>query len=74
MPRKTKHAELVAKEMRELALLVQGYQVVTDKQKLELVEDYKQIYFHAGRWVGGARDYTSRLAFEKYNELEGLCQ
>lgn len=68
---KTKtNPEDVARRMRELALLKQGYRVVTEDEKLELVEDMKKIYFHAGRWVAGDKDYTARRAFEAYNRLE----
>lgn len=30
----------------------------------------KKLYFNAGRWAGGARDYIARQAFLKLNELE----
>ena len=32
-------------------------------------EDQKKMYFNAGRWAGGARDWTARKAFEKLAEL-----
>ena len=69
----------LAKEMRERALLItanpeltqqdlQGQRLQAEKRKqLERVEQFKQLYFNAGRWAGGARDHTAREAFEKVN-------
>lgn len=31
-------------------------------------EEQKKLYFNAGRWAGGARDWTARKAFEKLAE------
>ena len=71
--------ELVAKEMRERALLMDANPQLTYKelkgQKLEIekrnqverVEQMKKLYFNAGRWAGGARDHTAREAFYKVN-------
>ena len=28
-------------------------------------EEQKKLYYHAGRWAGGARDYTARKAYEQ---------
>ena len=71
--------ELVAKQMRERALLMGANPELTPKQlegnKLEIekrnqverVEQMKKLYFNAGRWAGGARDNTAREAFYKVN-------
>lgn len=58
----------LAKEMRLAAL--DGYKIIT-KTEMDLVSNQLlQLYFHAGRWVGGSRDYTARQAFEAYNARE----
>lgn len=74
--------ELLAKEMRERALLIEGNPQLTlkDLQGMKLkqekekkraqVEEMKKLYFNAGRWAGGARDHIAREAFEKMNRLE----
>lgn len=71
--------DLLAKRMRESALLREADPRLTDKDlegpKLELekqrqkgrVQDLKKLYFNAGRWAGGARDTTARIAFEQIN-------
>ena len=74
--------ELLAKEMRERALLIEGNPALTLKdlhgirlrqereKKLAQVEAMKKLYFNAGRWAGGARDNVAREAFEAYNARE----
>lgn len=74
--------ELVAREMRERALLIEGDSSLTLKdlqgiklkqakeKKLAQVEAMKKLYFNAGRWAGGARDHIAREAFETYNARE----
>ena len=74
--------ELLAKEMRERALIMDANPNLTEKQlegprleiekrnQIERVEKMKKLYFNAGRWAGGARDHTAREAFHKMNELE----
>ena len=74
--------ELLAKEMRERALLIEGNPTLTLKdlhgirlrqekeKKLAQVEAMKKLYFNAGRWAGGARDHIAREAFEQMNGLE----
>jgi hypothetical protein len=58
----------LAKEMRLAAL--DGYKIVT-KTEMDLVSNkLLQLYFHAGRWSGGARDYSARQAFLAYNARE----
>ena len=72
--------ELLAKTMRERALLQDANPQLTDKQlkgnlleiekrnQVERVENLKKLYFNAGRWAGGARDHVAREAFYKVNE------
>jgi hypothetical protein len=75
--------ELLAKAMRERALLIEGDEslseslgidkVAIDKakeNKRTQVENLKKLYFNAGRWVGGARDHTAREAFTKMKVRE----
>jgi hypothetical protein len=75
--------ELLAKAMRERALLIEGDEslseslaidkVAIDKakeNKRAQVENLKKLYFNAGRWVGGARDNTAREAFTKMKARE----
>ena len=74
---------LLAKQMRERALLMDANPGVTEKDlegpkleiakrnQLERVEQMKKLYFNAGRWAGGARDHTAREAFYKVNEIDG---
>jgi hypothetical protein len=75
--------ELLAKSMRERALLIEGDERLDEnwkpnraqlerarKQKLIKLEKLKKLYFDAGRWVGGARDYTAREAYQQMKSLE----
>ena len=74
--------ELLAKEMRERALLIEGNPTLTlselhgirlrqeKEKKIAQVEAMKKLYFNAGRWAGGARDHIAREAFEQMNGLE----
>ena len=69
--------ELLAKLMREKALLEtagdlepttkinQAEIELAKKQKLAKLEELKKVYYNAGRWAGGARDWTARKAFEQ---------
>ena len=71
--------EYLAKEMRERALLIEGNPTLSTNQlkgiklqrekekQLQRVEDFKKLYFNAGRWAGGARDHVAREAFYEYN-------
>jgi hypothetical protein len=60
--------EELARDMRLAAL--DGYKIVT-KTDMDLVsQQMLQLYYHAGRWVGGARDNTARQAFHAYNDRE----
>lgn len=68
--------ELLAKAMRERALLIEGDESLSESLAIDIVaidkakqrkraqvENLKKLYFNAGRWVGGARDQTAREAF-----------
>ena len=58
--------ELLARDTRLAAL--DGYKILTGPELTELREETKKLYFNAGRWAGGARDYTARKAFELMND------
>ena len=73
----------LAKYMRDRALLIDGDENLNEQslrdfgkirkakdEKLARVEELKKLYFNAGRWVGGARDYTARQAFEQMRKRE----
>lgn len=72
--------ELVAKQMRDRALLLEGNPTLVEKKvwgptledakraQVERLDQLKKLYFNAGRWAGGARDHNARLAFEKIKE------
>ena len=70
--------ELIAKEMRERALLIEGNsalnedslktksQLLEEKQrKQKALEEFRSLYFNEGRWAAGATDWTARKAFEQ---------
>jgi hypothetical protein len=70
-------ANELAKYMRDRALLIEGDESLNEKsltnyaevrvakeQKLQKLEELKKLYFNAGRWVGGARDFLARQAYE----------
>jgi 5-methylcytosine-specific restriction endonuclease McrA len=74
---------LLAKEMRDRALLIEGdesldetslrsFAVVNQERqkKRQRLEDMKKLYFNAGRWVGGARDQSARESFIRMREYE----
>jgi hypothetical protein len=75
--------EQLAKTMRERALLIEGDDSLSEtlavdaikvakakEQKRKQVENFRKLYFNAGRWVGGARDQTAREAFVTMKERE----
>ena len=62
--------ELIARDARERALEASGYKVLTDQDRIDITQELKQLYYHAGRWAGGARDYTARQAYLAYNRRE----
>ena len=59
--------EELAKEMRLAAL--DGYKILTGPELLELSEDLQKLYFNAGRWAGGSRDYIARQAAQELKAL-----
>lgn len=63
--------ELLLRQMRTRALMIDE-QPVNDRIKTDRakVEEFKKLYFNAGRWSGGARDWTARKAFEEINRRE----
>ena len=74
--------ELLAKEMRERALLIEAnyppeqlksnnLRKAKEAQK-QKVEEFKKLYFNAGRWAGGARDHIAREAFERVNGFSNV--
>jgi hypothetical protein len=40
------------------------------KPERDLTQELKQLYFHAGRFSAGARDFTARDAYHEYNRRE----
>jgi hypothetical protein len=73
----------LAKHMRDRALLIEGDEQLDERslrdfaevkvakeQKLRKLEDLKKLHFNAGRWVGGARDYTAREAYLRLKATE----
>jgi anthranilate phosphoribosyltransferase len=73
----------LAKYMRDRALLIEGDEQLDERslrdfaevkvakeQKLRKLEDLKKLHFNAGRWVGGARDYTAREAYLRLKATE----
>ena len=75
--------EQLAKTMRERALLIEGDDSLSEtlaidavkvarakESKQKQLENFRKLYFNAGRWVGGARDQTAREAFVTMNERE----
>lgn len=59
--------EQLAKEMRLAAL--DGYKILTGPEVLELREDLQKLYFNAGRWAGGSRDWQAREAHAQLQNL-----
>ena len=66
----------LAKQMRDRALLIEGNENLSEHslrkfsqvaqeraKKKKQLEAFKKLYFDAGRWVGGARDHTARMAY-----------
>jgi hypothetical protein len=56
--------EQLAKEMRERALASDEPWVIYEKI-YEPSEEQKKLFFNAGRWSAGARDYIAREAYMK---------
>lgn len=61
-----KDPELVAWSMRERALQEEKTEpLVVIRQVYTPSEEQKKLYFNAGRWAGGSRDWVARKAFEE---------
>ena len=56
--------EELAKQMRARALTSTEPFVIRETI-YKPSEEQKKLYYHAGRWAGGARDYTARKAYEQ---------
>ena len=52
--------------MREVALQKDGYSILTNKDLAEHHERLIKIYYHAGRYAGGARDKTAQMAYRTF--------
>ena len=61
--------EKLARKMRERALNIEAREEKKDlserKRNQDELEAMKKLYFHAGRWAGGARDRTAKAAFQR---------
>ena len=62
--------ELIARDARGRALENSRYRVLTQKDRVDLTQELKQLYFHAGRASAGARDYLAVEACKRYQSLE----
>jgi hypothetical protein len=60
--------ELLAKSMREDALLSEAPDTIYEIM-YQPSEEQKKMYFNAGRWAGGSKDYTARQANIQLQEL-----
>ena len=58
----------LAKRMRENALASEGPRTIYEV-RYEPSEEQKKLYFNAGRWAGGSRDYIARQAHIQLQEL-----
>ena len=65
--------EELALKMRERALSIEAREEKKDlserKRNQDQLDAMKKLYFHAGRWAGGARDRTAKAAFQKVSLL-----
>ena len=61
--------EELARKMRERALNIEAREEKKDlserKRNQDELDAMKKLYFHAGRWAGGARDRTAKAAFQR---------
>ena len=62
--------ELIARDARGRALENSKHKVLTDKDRVDITQELKQLYFHAGRASAGARDYLAVEAYKRYEKLE----
>ena len=67
------NCEDLALRMRQRAIAIEDQEIQSlsfeqEKKKLaqqKYLDSIKKLYFHTGRWAGGARDNTARQAFQK---------
>ena len=62
--------ELIALDARGRALEASGYRVLTAMDRVDITQELKQLFFHAGRFSAGARDWTAREAYKAYSRRE----
>lgn len=64
--------ELLAKSMRDRALAMSDIPEpkIIHERVYEPSEEQKKLYFNAGRWSAGAKDWTARQAYEKFMQQE----
>lgn len=70
------NCEDLALRMRQRAIAIEDQEIQSlnfeqEKKKLaqqKYLDSVKKLYFHAGRWAGGARDNTARQAFQRVNQ------
>jgi hypothetical protein len=60
--------EQLARQMKELADQKSEPYVIYETI-YQPDEEQKKMYFNAGRWAGGARDWTARKAFEQLAQM-----
>jgi hypothetical protein len=58
--------ELIARDARGRALENSKFRVLTNKDRVDITQEMKQLYFHAGRASAGARDYLAVEAYKNY--------
>lgn len=66
--------EIVAWSMRQEALAKpeKPEPLIVYEQVYTPSEEQKKLYFNAGRWAGGSRDWTARKAYEELFRKEGI--
>ena len=62
--------ELIARDQRGRALENSKFRVLTNKDHVDISQELKQLYFHAGRASAGARDYLAVEAYKNYERRE----
>lgn len=67
-----KDPELLAWSMREQALATpdKTEPLIVVEQVYTPSEQQKKLYFNAGRWAGGSRDWVARKAYEELMNSE----
>lgn len=59
--------EELARKMRERAIAIEANEPPKKDPQIDRrrEERISKLYFHAGRWAGGARDNTAKEAFQR---------